>query len=144
MRDEADEYSTVVVCRPPNRKATRMDIVNQATILVSLEDYDRTFHTAFHRKHPPEDLSKPEKQYLLSRMLFAWPCEDRFEVKLKPFDLINSVMTRGSVMTRLHFPILSETSGCHVDKIEVDKVELQSRTYTITTAELLEGEKERS
>ncbi|KAH7084888.1 heterokaryon incompatibility protein-domain-containing protein [Paraphoma chrysanthemicola] len=132
MRDEADEYSTVVVCRPPDRKVNRMEIVNQATLLVSLEDYDRAFHTEFHRKYPSENLSEPETRYLISRTLFAWPSEDRFEVNLKPFDLINSVMTRGDVLTRLQFPILSETSGCHVDRIDVDKAELQSRTYTIT------------
>jgi hypothetical protein len=132
MRDEQDEYVSVVICRPPHRKSRRMDIVDQATLLTDVEAYDKLYKTEFRQPRSPEAISKLERNYLSSRMLFAWRCKDRMTVYLRPLDLIRLVMVRGHVVDRFRYPILSTNSDCYVEIDEEDKAEAGNRTYTVT------------
>ncbi|KAF2692069.1 hypothetical protein K458DRAFT_381895 [Lentithecium fluviatile CBS 122367] len=113
MRDEKDEYSALVICRPPHRRSERMDIVDQATALADLEAYDTIHNTKISLSWHPDSLSALERQYLHSRMLYARPSEDRMTVYLRPFDLIKLVMLRGHIVNRIRYPILSKDSGSY-------------------------------
>ncbi|KAF2682410.1 hypothetical protein K458DRAFT_488656 [Lentithecium fluviatile CBS 122367] len=113
MRDEQDEYSTVVICRASNRKSRRMRIVDQATALADPDAYDAIHSTKLHQSWPSESLPKFERQYLRSRMLYARPCEERMTVHLRPFDLIKPAMRRGHIVNRIRYPIRSKDFGSY-------------------------------
>jgi hypothetical protein len=135
MRDDKDEETTVVICRLPNRKATKLDIVDQASALVDLETYDNIYKTGHQGSWSRERISKLEKRYLRSGMLFARPHDDRMTVYLRPFDLIKLVMLRGHIINRIRYPILTKYSKCYAKIDEEDKNEVKNRTFTITLTE---------
>jgi hypothetical protein len=142
MRDDEDEYTTAVTCRRPADYGNRMKIVDQATLvrLTEPRDYIAMYSEKWYDLELPwdnrnthiEHVSELEKVYLSKRMLFARPCSECVIVNLRPFDLINSVMTRGQILNRVRHPIHSRQSGCYAEIVEVDEAEVLNRTYTIT------------
>lgn len=134
LRDDVDDYRTVLVCRRRKVTSQRLEVVNQTTGLFNLEAYYGQRRVQEEKAFRSTDrLPKYEMQYLRSTMLLARLCQERATIHLRPMDLLKLVLFRGRIVDRIEFPILSGQSKCYIT-LDERSTDEESRTITITVS----------